>query len=154
LRERGVLSGVANAATPEVISESNKADNCVQSGKAAFQSGKVVGDTNILYYFKDVDANIVSSEFEKLGFKSQENPSNFPDRKTNAIWFDRDVPIDDVKLVACALIRAGLKIQTIKPFRSDEKPDTIEVGTDPDYINAPALAVETILKSTKFERTY
>jgi hypothetical protein len=146
LVDRGALIGAAEAATLKDIDESDKADKCFQSGKAA-------SDTTIRYYLKDVDGKIISIAFKKLGFKSEEIPSDLSNESTNAIWFDRDVPIDDVKLVACILIRAGLKIQTIKPFQSGEKPKTIEVGTDQDYFDFPVLKVNPILRSSKFERT-
>jgi hypothetical protein len=76
---------------------------------------------------------------------------------TNAIWFGRDVPIDDVKIIAYTLIRAGVPLKSIRPFRSDlpsigELAHTIHIGTDFDLENRKPLTTSQVHGAESFTR--
>ncbi|MGB7947259.1 MAG: hypothetical protein WCH75_06225, partial [Candidatus Binatia bacterium] len=75
---------------------------------------------------------------------------------TNAIWFGSPVDIEDVKLVALTLIRAGVQIRAIRPIQDYlvNKKDLplIQVGADSSVVNDPPLTVEQIRAASRFTR--
>jgi hypothetical protein len=107
----------------------------------------------VRYYPKDVDRDKVEGALRALGFTLQEGRPTLEDIRTNAIWFGESVPIEDVKLVAFTLIRAGVEIVTIRPFRgTGRKPRIIEVGADVQYVGKEPLSVNEIRDATEFTR--
>jgi hypothetical protein len=148
LVERGFTGEKANAATPEQINESDKSNQILKSNVRK-SSG-----TTIQYFLQDVDAKIVTNELTNLGFILEESESRV-NYRTNAIWFGSAVSLEDVKLVAYTLIRAGLRIQAIRPFREESKEgdsQKIQIGADADYSYSPAWDVYEIQEAPKFER--
>jgi hypothetical protein len=113
----------------------------------------------ISYYNKTIDEKRVAIELSALGYKfAQKQASNHMESKgTNAIWFGSDVPLGDIKIVALALIRAGIPIRGIRPFRNNltnpsYKNYTIEVGASVDLESKSPLNVKQILSAKVFER--
>lgn len=107
----------------------------------------------VRYFPKDVDRRIVEAALRELGFNLTRGQANLPDLPTNAIWFGDDVSIEDVKLVAYTLIRAGVEIKAIRPFRNpDGKSRQIQVGSDEDYLSREPLSVEEIEQAQRFTR--
>lgn len=113
----------------------------------------------VTYFRKKVDKEVVAGVLTGLGFEvraldaQNENP-------TNVVWvnpevIDRgEVESDDVKLVAYALIRAGIQVKSIGPpsspaWRSVRAP-MIWIGTDPKVESKPALTVEQLQRATAF----
>jgi hypothetical protein len=62
--------------------------------------------------------------------------------------------VEDVKLVALTLIRAGVQIRAIRPSQLPAKRDLplIQVGADVSVVNDPVLTVEAIQRATRFTR--
>ena len=108
----------------------------------------------IEYLPKDVDREIVEGALKELGFRLTTGVTQILHVPTNAIWFGASVPIEDVKLVAYTLIRAGVKIKVIRPFRNPRgaRASIVQVGADELYVDAPALTVEEIRSATEFIR--
>ena len=109
----------------------------------------------VQYFPKDVDGKKVEAALLELGFsidKRQASISNIP---TNAIWYGEPVKIEEVKLVAFTLIRAGVQIKAIRPF-ADNSPRRnaalIQVGADKDVVTNAPLSVEEIRNATRFSR--
>jgi len=109
----------------------------------------------VQYFPKDVDGKRVEAALLELGFaidKRQASISNIP---TNAIWYGEPVKIEEVKLVAFTLIRAGVQIKAIRPF-ADNSPRRnaalIQVGADKDVVTNAPLSVEEIRNATGFSR--
>lgn len=75
---------------------------------------------------------------------------------TNAIWFGNDVPISDVKLVALTLVRAGVDLKTIRPFRNShpvaDRNLLIQVGTDEEFAGKPSMTIGEITSAKEFTR--
>jgi hypothetical protein len=71
---------------------------------------------------------------------------------TNAIWFGDEVPIKDVKIVAYTLIRAGVEVKVIRPFRLSKGgyASIIQIGSDGDYQLQKTLTVEKIQSAASF----
>jgi hypothetical protein len=116
-------------------------------------------DIEVYYYNKTIDEKKIVVGLEALGYQFQTAPpSRYMDKKqTNSIWFGSDVPIKDVKVVALALIRAGIQIRAIRPYqRSSTDPDyksnRIEVGASVDVERRPPLTVDEVVAATEFQR--
>lgn len=78
-------------------------------------------------------------------------------KQTNAIWFGANVPIEDIKIVALSLLRAGIPIKGIRPFRTSAsnpgfKMNIIEVGASVDLENKDLLTVDQVKNATEFIR--
>ena len=108
------------------------------------------------YFPKNVDAGKVKAALSELGFTVTEPKAVVPDVPTNAIWFGSPVSLEDVKLVALTLIRAGVQIRRISPIPYDlpGKKDAalIQVGADTKFVNDPPLTVDAIQAATAFQR--
>ncbi|MEM9906317.1 MAG: hypothetical protein AAF921_14965 [Cyanobacteria bacterium P01_D01_bin.44] len=106
------------------------------------------------YFTKDVDQGIVSSQLSELGFQTQAKDPIVPDRPTNAIWFGGGVSLEDVQLVALTLVRAGVQIESIRPFaEGDGRAELIQVGTDARLDDTcEAWTVESIQQAERFSR--
>ncbi|MFX0198566.1 MAG: hypothetical protein ACFFCW_20795 [Candidatus Hodarchaeota archaeon] len=113
--------------------------------EAAVQSKPQLRENITIQVFsRDIDRNIVASSLRELGFRVEIKPPN-PEikrkTKTNAIWFGPFVQIDQVKLVAYTLIRAGVKLQVIEPFQQPRgRNRVIQIGSQ----------VGGIMRSTPF----
>lgn len=107
----------------------------------------------IQYFPKDVDREKVEAALQELGFRLVAGRTRVSNVQTNAIWFGKDVPVADVKLVAYTLMRAGVKIKIIRPFaRNAGRDRVIQVGSDGNFINASPLTVQELRNKTTFER--
>jgi len=111
-------------------------------------------EITVEYFPKDFDPEVVRDALQELGFRLVVRQAILPDIPTNSIWFGSLVSIEDVKLVAYTLIRAGVKIKAIRPFRTRpaERASLIQVGGDALLVDAPALTVEEIRAATEFTR--
>ncbi len=107
-------------------------------------------EVTVQYFPKDVDENKVESALMELGFTLDKRRAPLPGVPTNAIWYGTPVSVDDAKLVALTLVRAGVQIKAIRPF-ADYSPrrdaPLIQVGGDVALINAPPLSVDGIRKT-------
>lgn len=154
LQEFGFSYERAREATPQEIIQSKNANQELMSSQVNNQDIERRKTITIEYFPKDVDKNILISALKALGFQFKLGTPKNSD-PTNAIWFGSNASLEDVKLVAYTLIRAGVQIRTIKPFRQpSEEPwaSKIQVGSDPDYKNTPPLTVEKIRNVTSFSR--
>lgn len=142
----------ATAATSEVVNRSLKAE---QLRTQISESTKPDSRENITvqYFPKDVDRQIVEKSLRELGFNLISGRPNLK-IPTNAIWFGSEVPIEDVKLVAFTLIRAGVEIKVIRPFRNPggSKARLIQVGSDAQYVSSPPLSPDEIQRAENFTR--
>jgi len=110
------------------------------------------GKMTIEYFLKNVDQARVLSAIQDLGFKVKPVPP-IGITSTNAIWFGSRVDIEDVKLVAYALIHAGVSIREIKPFlKSEGRERVIQIGGLPRAADKPPLTIEQIKEIKQFTR--
>jgi hypothetical protein len=151
----GYTKSSAQRASSEQVSQSKEANTKLDTIKDSDTNRKNNRSTITVEYFpKDIDSVVVKSTLETLGFNSKIGKAKNP-LSTNAIWFGSNVNIEDVKLVAYTLIRAGIQIKTIRPFRDDSSnahTSLIQVGTDRNYENKSPLSVNKILKTSEFRR--
>lgn len=111
-------------------------------------------ETTVQYFPKDVDRTVVEAALRELGFHLITGPTQVQDIPTNSIWFGAAVPLDDAKLVAYTLIRAGVQIKAIRLFRNPtgNRARLIQVGADTAYEGKPALTVAEIRDASEFSR--
>lgn len=153
----GFTPETAAIASPERISKSKEANSLVQAAvNSSTASIKSERRRIVVQYFpKNVDPDVIEKTLSALGFTFM---TGVPQQQgaTNAIWFGTDVPLSDVKLVALTLVRAGVDLKTIKPFRrSHPVPDRnllIQVGTDGDFSEQPSLTINQISNAPGFFR--
>jgi hypothetical protein len=152
LLKYGYTRSSASKATSEQISQSQQANTKLDTIQNSSNNER--SKTKVVYFPKDIDPNIIQSTLRNIGFNSEIGKAKNSD-STNAIWFGSNVNIEDVKLVAYTLIRAGVKIKTIRPFSessSNRRTSLIQVGADRNYINKSDLSVEEIRNTTEFRR--
>lgn len=157
LMSRGFTQSTAKSATSKQVLQSGAANLQLKSyiQTKASQDIERRQSVTVQYFPKDVDPDIVQSTLKKLGFNFKVSKPNISNIPTNAIWFGSNVNIEDVKLVAYTLIRAGVQIKTIKPFKgnpAEPRASLIQVGADGDYVNSLALSVSEIHNATEFVR--
>jgi hypothetical protein len=108
------------------------------------------------YFPKNVDENKVEAALAELGFSVRKPPAVVQAIPTNSIWFGSPVDIEDVKLVALTLIRAGVQIRAIRPIQdylvTKKDLPLIQVGADSSVVNDPALTAEAISAAPRFSR--
>ena len=109
----------------------------------------------VQYFPKDLDRGIVEAALRGLGVNLVIGTTQVSESGTNAIWFGQDVSVDDVKLIAMSLIRSGVGIKAIRPFRNPggERSSLVQVGADRAYANRPALTSRDVQRATRFVRT-
>jgi len=108
------------------------------------------------YFPKNVDQNKVEAALIELGFQLRKATTIVPNLPSNAIWFGTPVDIEDVKLVALTLIRAGVEIKAIRPIQdhltSKKDAPIIQVGADVSIVARPPMTVEAIRAAKQFPR--
>jgi len=153
----GFTPETAATASPERISKSQEANSLVQaavsSSTASIKSER--RRITVQYFPKNVDPAVIENTLSALGFTFM---TGVPQQQgaTNAVWFGTDVPLSDVKLVALTLVRAGVDLKTIKPFRKShpvqDRNLLVQVGTDGDYTGKPSLTIDQITSAPGFFR--
>jgi hypothetical protein len=110
--------------------ESLQADIALKSLPAAVPTVfEPAREAAIMYYTRDRDDSKVVGELERLGFAFTLQPSRRSSRASNCVWYGARVTPDEVRVVALALLRAGVGLQAIKPFEnSPDKDWVIEIG--------------------------
>lgn len=103
---------------------------------------------SIELFAKDVDQGKVDEALGDLGYPISRPRARLDSTPTNAIWYGSAVPEEDVRVVALALMRAGVALREIAPIRDTPgKRDLplIQVGASVRVKDAPAWSVERVL---------
>lgn len=121
---------------------------------AATSGNKKIDLALIEYFPKDLDKGTVEQALRKLDFPLVIMPAIISDLPSNAIWFSARVNLDDVKLVAETLIKAGVEIKAIRPFAETEafSESLIRVGADPQIKQRSSLTLAQIRQASEFTR--
>jgi hypothetical protein len=111
-------------------------------------------NTTIEIWAKDVDQNKVNRALSELGFQITERPAKVTHLASNALWFGRATGIAEVKLVALALMRAGVQLRAIRPISNEivSKRDLafIQIGADTSVVNRAAYTVDRLVAKDAF----
>jgi len=107
----------------------------------------------VQYYPKSKDKYKVVAALEEFGFEVNTKNSNpkLLNQKTNSIWFGKSVPIENVKLVAFTLIRAGVEIKFIRQADILQS-NKIIIGTSYPHEHKSRILVSKIYEISEFEK--
>ena len=152
LINRGFTSSKAKSVTPKIREQSDQANKELIPELKQNSGNKEL--ITVQYFPKDVDPDIIQETLQKLGFKLETGKPKITEVSTNSIWFGEKVKIEDVKLVAYTLIRAGVQIKAIRPFRnlSEKNPLLIQIGSDADIQDIQPFTVDKIRETSQFKR--
>ena len=146
----------------ELDEKQDKSEDAVRESKLAntkiierLTSHEIDVNTAIRYYSRRSDSERVVRSLKKCAFRDFYlfNGSFDDPTPTNTIYFSKDVNIEDVKIVAYALIRAGLKVKQIKPYTAyaqKQKSGSIEIAGIPGNESNNALSVQYIADAAAF----
>ena len=145
-------NGLSTPENVKLVQAGITGDDLLKALMGQVQAENQKQPTTVIYYAKDVDPRDINgpaltSALQQAGFTLVQttNGRKNPDLPTNAIWAAEDVPIEKVKFVAYALMRAGVEIRAIRPFSgSGRKLNEIEIGADQAIANRPPLTFEKI----------
>ena len=134
------------------IRESNLAHAKIMESLTA---NKINVETVIRYYSRRSDHDQVALTLKKCAFRDFYifNESFDDPTPTNTIFFSKEVNIEDVKIVAYALIRAGLKIRHIEAYTKNaqkQKTGSIEIAGMPEFESGRTYSVRDIADATVF----
>ncbi len=102
----------------------------------------------VTYLAKDINSDALKQVFKKLGFTAESRYPNGVNMASNVIYYSPDVSVDDVKVIAFTLIRAGLQIRAIQPLPpTNQQTAKIEVAAVPAWQTQSPLTVEMIRNS-------
>jgi hypothetical protein len=136
--------------TSEVQQSSAAAEELTKMGPL---QGEGRGVVTVEYFPKDFDPDTVETALSQLGFLFKLGTPQFPNARTNALWFGRQVTLADVKRVAFVLIRAGVQLKTIGPLRASAPSQDsllIQVGSEALVAARTPITVEEIRNATDF----
>jgi hypothetical protein len=110
-------------------------------------------DITIEYYARDFDRQKVESVLKEFGFKLDIKNTGSPQIPTNYIRFGSNINIEDVKLVACRVIEAGLQIKSIAPFSNPlmENASKVQIAADSRCENLQVWTCTEIRHRSEFK---
>lgn len=152
LTERGFTINKAQSATLDTVQQSNQANDELIPELQQNRGNKEL--ITVQYFPKDVDPDIIRETLQKLGFKLEIGNPKITEVSTNSIWFGEKVKVEDVRLIAYTMIRAGVQIKAIRPFRnlSEKNSLLIQIGSDAQIQDIQPLTVEKIRETSQFTR--
>ena len=105
------------------------------------------------YFPKEVNRHLVTRALNEARFDVRiAKPVN--DLLTNAIWVGDKVALLDAQLVALTLMRAGVRLRSIRRFQhgGGSNARLVQVGADPARVAWPVLSAEDVLAMTEVVR--
>ena len=117
-----------------------------QGARREYPASNPLGqDPIIVYYKKTSDKIDIEKNIEGRGARAAIQMSKLDHVPTNALWFGVDVPVDEARRVAEALLREGVELKYFGPFlREGAKANRIEIGTDTGLGGDAVMTVETL----------
>lgn len=132
---------------PTIVTRSKQAHDSII---ALLKSETVKIGTNVRYYTKKTDKGRVDITLLKCGLRALYifNDSYLDSVKTNVIHYSASVPEANVKLIAYALLRAGIDLKAIEPYPKESelngKANSIEISGNKEYEGRKAMTVEDV----------
>jgi hypothetical protein len=110
----------------------------------------IARDSRIDYRAREADQHKVNDALRDLGFTVdvQSSPMVEP---SNAVTYGSGVPLEDVRVVCLALMRAGVKIQRVSHFKQERREQThvIQIHSVPNLESAPWTIGEVLALGAK-----
>lgn len=101
-----------------------------------------------------VDHTIVKLSLQRLGFKViPEQEDEEPLTKANVLYYGKYVKLEDIKLTALTLMRAGIRLTEIKPFAKATRGNVRAVKLEyNEYLaKRPPISVQEVVDATNFK---
>ncbi|ALL69746.1 hypothetical protein K788_0006179 (plasmid) [Paraburkholderia caribensis MBA4] len=149
-------SGWAGNADPKLYADAVDADAAIKRLRASREPDAARPATTLDIFAKPVDETKVRealSWMTTLGFKVAVHASKLTDAPTNAVFFGTGAQIDDVKLVALALMRAGIPVQWIRRMGGDvggSNRAVIQAGAETQADKLAPYTVNEVLNAVSF----
>lgn len=159
LRQVSLLAtyGWAGASDPWLYENAVKADDAIQKmiQSATDADVKRRSGVTMQIWAKDIDQDRIRLALSNLGFRMEKRGALLRETATNAVWFGTPVETQDVKLVALALMRAGIEVRSIRPIQ-DHIPtrdsSLIQAGSAMDAAAWPRLTADQVVRALRFTR--
>jgi hypothetical protein len=138
---------VINPKNPKLVEQSRVAYDSII---VLLKSQTVSIKTNVRYYTKKTDRGRVDIALLKCGLRALYifNDSYLDSVKTNVIHYSVQVPEANVKLIAFALLRAGVGLKAILPYPKESelggKANSIEISGDAGLEGRKAMTVKEV----------
>jgi len=144
LTSLGFTENKAAAASDVQISSALQANELYSSSLGRLP-GAALQDIQVQYSPENVNGARVISSINNSGMHVVVKPPANA-MATNCIWAGDKVTPAQVKIVAYALMRAGVEVKAIRRFKdgTGDKQRVIEVGAAPDLVNKQALSPDQI----------
>jgi hypothetical protein len=110
---------------------------------------KYRNDVVVRYYKHEADgerANLLVDYGFYLHIRPVNNPDHYATFESNILYYGKEFPERDIKLIAYLLVRNGIGIKKILPFKDYDgwKRKSIEIGANARLQNAPVLSLSEI----------
>lgn len=149
LNKYGVLKEVTiENLNSDLVKQSLEANQEIQ--KTSANDNKKREKLTVLYYLKDVDAGKVEAALKEVGFSVKIAAPIRPDLPSNLIAFGNDVGLEDAKLAAYVLMRAGVQIKDFCKTSAASRTFFIQVLGADSLMSKPALTIEQVRNKTSF----
>ncbi|MEA2236814.1 MAG: hypothetical protein QOC81_1538 [Thermoanaerobaculia bacterium] len=100
----------------------------------------------IKYFRKGSDSQKLTGALIGLGFVVVEQTAS-NSRETNCIWYGSAVSDNDIRLIALAIMRAGIDLQGIQPRLSHAEPNVVQIGHSPYIEDQAPLTPDLVSKA-------
>jgi hypothetical protein len=152
LREQYGWVGEWPSATEDMrVQQALQADQVLRQRRGAAPTAPPAGSpVRIEAFVKGLDEDKVDQALRELGYTIDRPAARVSDTETNALWYGSAVPDEDIRVVALALMRAGVKLREIAPIQdtvAKRELPLIQVGASRRVVNAPVWTVERLLQA-------
>jgi hypothetical protein len=139
---------------PKLYENALQADEAIRRLLASPTSDAARRSHTVLQIFeKDIDQSKVQNALQTLGFKVTVLTSQLSGFPTNAVFFGTGAHLDDVKLVALALMRSGITVQWINRIEDNiaaSRQAVIQAGAAAEARNATPYTAADVSDAKAF----
>ena len=160
LRQVALLAkyGWVGSSDDELLKNAVAADAAIEQIKLAStpQAEAARRRTTVEIFAKERDVARVTlalQSLSSLGFKYSVVKAKLPEDATNAVWFGTQAAMQDTRLVALALMRAGIPVQAVRPLQnyfSNKDQSLIQAGASRVALSWPRLTAQQVAQAASF----
>ncbi|MBL8324317.1 MAG: ATP-binding protein [Rubrivivax sp.] len=136
-----------NLRAEQLIAKSREADQALRDLLAAQteRDAQRRARTRLEIWAKEIDGPRVRNAVVDLGFDTVVRVANVTDVATNALWMGCGAHVEDLRLVALALLRAGVTLRwmgAVPEANVNRRAALVQVGAGQPFVGLPALGVD------------
>ncbi|MBL8340937.1 MAG: hypothetical protein JNL30_05655 [Rubrivivax sp.] len=138
-----------NLRAEQLIAKSREADQALQALLATQteRDAQRHARTRLEIWAKEIDGPRVRNAVADLGFDTAVRVANVTDVATNALWMGCGAHVEDLRLVALALLRAGVTLRwmgAVPEANVNRGATLVQVGAGQPFVGLPALGVDKV----------